>query len=225
MIPMTFDIIACASPFLSQVILAFDTSGNEASVALWAEGKMRCFPLPWGAGNQTQAARLLPLMQDLLKEANLTFQDIHVIATPTGPGSFTGIRLGLATAQGLLTATSATGFAPSTFYICAFDAWKEARCAVLVTLTTKQGHFYTQAFDQALVPLSLACIQNEEEIQDFLMKNPTIHRVERTSDLSAVSLIDLYFYLKTTNQPTPSLMHPYYLHDPEFVKKKPWSAP
>lgn len=219
-------------------VLAFDTSGDEASLALWSEGKMRGVSLPFGTGPHSQAACLLPAMQDLLRGENLDFQDLSVIATPTGPGSFTGIRLGLATAQGLVLSTKARSFAPTTFQLFAFAAWKErtdsgspldssSSRSCLVTLTTKRDSFYTQAFEEVCVPLGPASIQTESEIQDFLALNPDMYRVDHLSTLSAENLIHFYFHeLKANRELFADLrgtLRPYYLHNPDFVKQKLWS--
>lgn len=215
-------------------ILAFDTSGNEASLALWAGGNMRSVSLPAGAGPHSQAARLLPVIQELLREEDLNFQDLHVIATSTGPGSFTGIRLGLATAQGLVLSTRARSFAPTTFQLFAFGAWKEKvdsgiapgtspAPSCLVTLTTKRDSFYTQRFDKTFSPSGTACIQTEDAIQNFLGLNPGICRVNHLLTLSAENLIYFYFHqLSASEELLPELsgiLRPYYLHDPDFIKQ------
>jgi len=220
-------------------ILAFDTSGDETSLALWTTGQMRKISIPFGTGSHSQAAYLIPMMQEILKEKNISFQDINVIATPTGPGSFTGIRLGLATAQGLLLSTKAKSFAPTTFQISAFGAWKKEESSYLITLSTKRDSFYTQAFDKILNPLFPGKIQTEEEIQDYLNCNPNMQRIDGSPGLGAENLILLYLHILNTNQnlhlkspldPLSELpqkssdtLCPYYLHDPVFVKQKSWS--
>ncbi|MDF3033621.1 MAG: hypothetical protein K0R76_575 [Alphaproteobacteria bacterium] len=217
-------------------ILAFDTSGDEASLALGVAGKMHCASLPFGTGPHSQAACLFPMMQDLLKSENLTFQDVNVIATLTGPGSFTGIRLGLAAAQGLILSLKARSFAPTTFQLFAFGAWKE-RCGsnldfslarpCLVTLTTKRGSFYTQAFEKGCIPLGPASIQTEDDIQAFLALNPGMDRIGHLSASSAENLIHFYFHeLKSNPKPSSEgqkALRPFYLHNPDFVKQKLWS--
>jgi len=219
-------------------ILAFDMSGDEASVALWAAGKMRSVSLPCGTGSHSQAACLVPVIQELLREESIEFQDLHVIATPTGPGSFTGIRLGLATAQGLVFSLKAGSFTPTTFDLFAFDAWKEKNGPLsllgsisphpfLVTLTTKRDSFYTQAFETIGVPSGAASIQTEDEIQNFLVLNPDMCRVDRLSRLSAETLIHFYFHKLEANRAfllePQGTLRPYYLHNPDFVKQKPCS--
>jgi len=212
----------------SENILAFDTSGDTASVALWADNHIQSVPLPFGTGSQSQASRLLSVMQELLTDARITFQDLHVIATPTGPGSFTGIRLGLATAQGLALSTKARCFAPTTFQNYAFGAWKDGAeqsvtTSFLVTLATKRDSFYTQTFDKTLQPLSPASLNTEDEILNMLAASPRMFRVERLSLLEAESLIYLYFHFMETGRPLPHRLLPYYLHNPEFIKQNPCS--
>lgn len=207
-------------------ILALDTSGDVASVAIWANEKMHKTSLPFGTGSHSQAAQLLSVMQGLLKDANITFQDLEVIATTTGPGSFTGIRLGLATVQGLILSTKATGFAPTTLQNYAFGAWREkadsgAIDSFLVTLTTKRNSFYTQAFDKALGALFPASIHTEDEIMNMLATNLRMCRIEHLSLLSAECLIHLYFHVIRTGQDFPRILRPNYVHDPEFVKQMP----
>jgi len=220
-------------------ILAFDTSGDEASLALWAMGQMHKLSIPFGTGSHSQAACLIPMMQEILKENNISFQDLNVIATPTGPGSFTGIRLGLATAQGLLLSTRAQSFSPTTFQISVFEAWKIRKGSYLVTLSTKRDSFYTQAFDETLSPLFPGKIQTEKEVQDFLKHNPEMRRIDGPHNLGAENLILFYLHALSTNQDlylkslkgslselkdkSLDTFSPYYLHDPVFVKQKSWS--
>lgn len=210
-------------------ILAFDTSMDVASVALWAQGKIENRVLPLGAGSQTQTAYLIPTIQELLTNAGLVFQDLNVIAVSTGPGSFTGIRLGLATAQGLLLSTKAKGFAPTTLQTFAFGAgnkWDDLGKlpnSFLVTLTTKRNSYYTQVFDQNFNPLSVAKIQTEEEIQRDLTAAPGMYRVEKAAASPAENLIGLYSYYQEKGKALPESINPFYVHDPEFVKYKPCS--
>lgn len=224
----TFMITLMKPSYQSVNILAFDTSGEVASVAVWADKKIRKASLPFGTGSHSQASQLFSVIQGLLKDANITFQDLNVIATIVGPGSFTGIRLGLATAQGLILSTKATSFAPTTLQNYAFGAWREQETSetidsYLVTLTTKRNSFYTQAFRKNLEALSPASIKTEDEINDILATHSGMCRVENLSLLSAETMIYFYFHTMKNRKNLPHILRPYYLHDPEFVKQKPWS--
>lgn len=80
-------------------ILAFDTTFDHCSVALLRQDEMLAFDIE--SLKQGHAEALVPKIKNILQRAKLTFQDIGLIAVGSGPGSFTGIRVALATARGL----------------------------------------------------------------------------------------------------------------------------
>ncbi|MFL6299427.1 MAG: tRNA (adenosine(37)-N6)-threonylcarbamoyltransferase complex dimerization subunit type 1 TsaB, partial [Terriglobales bacterium] len=84
------------------LILSIDTSGKNGSVAL-AHGDAEKFQLiatsPVEGG--TFSAQLIPQIARLLSENNLKKRDIDAFAAATGPGSFTGLRIGLTAVKGL----------------------------------------------------------------------------------------------------------------------------
>ena len=80
-------------------ILAIETSAKAVSAAVSEGGKILC------AGYQdtglTHSRTLMPIVEGILKNTNLTMNDIDAVAVAVGPGSFTGIRIGVAAAKGL----------------------------------------------------------------------------------------------------------------------------
>lgn len=80
-------------------ILALETSAVTASVAV-AEDEVLLAQSFQNSG-LTHSATLMPMTADLLKNTGLTLDEIDVIAVAAGPGSFTGIRIGVAAAKGL----------------------------------------------------------------------------------------------------------------------------
>ena len=80
------------------LILAFESSAKAASVALCRDGHLvsqysQCSGL-------THSRTLLPMAEDMLKNAELTIGDIDAFAVAHGPGSFTGVRIGVCTVKG-----------------------------------------------------------------------------------------------------------------------------
>ena len=81
------------------LLLAIDTTTNVCSVALgekdklWAEITLNT--------KKTHSQRLMPAIQTLLRDAGVDKRQLQGIAVAIGPGSFTGIRIGMATVQGL----------------------------------------------------------------------------------------------------------------------------
>lgn len=81
------------------LILALDTSSSLGSVALWRAGDListRAFEADHG-----HSQRLLPAIDDIFSEARLTPSAVDLFAVVIGPGSFTGLRVSLASLRGL----------------------------------------------------------------------------------------------------------------------------
>jgi tRNA threonylcarbamoyladenosine biosynthesis protein TsaB len=83
-------------------ILALDTSTLTAQVAVWDERVLAERARPVSTHSET----LLSLVDECLREAGLRASDLDAIACGAGPGSFTGLRIGLASAKGLCFALS-----------------------------------------------------------------------------------------------------------------------
>ena len=80
-------------------ILAFDSTAKAASVAVCEnERLLGLYNIDNGL---TQSELLLPMAESLLKSLKLSFSDIDLYAAATGPGSFTGVRIGTALVKGL----------------------------------------------------------------------------------------------------------------------------
>lgn len=81
------------------LLLAIDTTTNICSVALGEQDKL------WAEiilnTKKTHSQRLMPAIQNLLRDADVDKRELEGIAVALGPGSFTGIRIGMATVQGL----------------------------------------------------------------------------------------------------------------------------
>ena len=87
-------------------ILAIDTSGTTASAAIMnqyiilAESSVTLADLR-GAGRKTHSETLMPMIDRLFEITDMAVSDMDYIACTCGPGSFTGLRIGAATAKGL----------------------------------------------------------------------------------------------------------------------------
>ena len=100
--------------------LAFESSARAASVALCRDGELvsqysQCTAL-------THSRTLLPMAEDMLKNAELSIQDVDLFAVAHGPGSFTGIRIGVSTVKGLAWATGKPCVGVSTLEAMAWHA-------------------------------------------------------------------------------------------------------
>jgi tRNA threonylcarbamoyladenosine biosynthesis protein TsaB len=85
------------------IVLGFDTSTPATAIALRLPdgASLQARDDPTAGERPGHATRLLPLAADLLAQAGLRFADVQRIAVGIGPGTFTGLRIGLASARGL----------------------------------------------------------------------------------------------------------------------------
>lgn len=81
------------------LILAFESSAKAASVALMKDGVL--LGESFQHSGKTHSATLMPMAQGLLKDCEVTAKELDVVAVAMGPGSFTGVRIGVAAAKGL----------------------------------------------------------------------------------------------------------------------------
>lgn len=79
-------------------ILAFETSARSAAVAIVQDGTL--LGEYFQNSGQTHSRTLMQMAEDLLKNCDITAADIDAVACAAGPGSFTGVRIGMAAAKG-----------------------------------------------------------------------------------------------------------------------------
>ena len=94
------------------LILAFETSAKAASVALMESGKL--LGESYQNTGLTHSQTLMVMAEDLLKQCGKTVADVTAVAVAEGPGSFTGVRIGVAAAKGFAWGGSIPCFGVST---------------------------------------------------------------------------------------------------------------
>jgi tRNA threonylcarbamoyladenosine biosynthesis protein TsaB len=132
-------------------ILAFDTASRATAVALaaprgaWAR---RDDPAP--GERPAHATRLLPLVAEVMDEAGLDWGEIDRIAVGLGPGTFTGLRIGVATAKALGQATGAALVGISSLQALAVGAGP-TEGPVLAVLDARRGEVYAGAWSPVTI--------------------------------------------------------------------------
>ena len=81
------------------LILAFETTAKAGSVALLEDGKL--LAESYQNTGLTHSQTLMVMAEDMLKAAGKTMAEVSAVAVAEGPGSFTGVRIGVAAAKGL----------------------------------------------------------------------------------------------------------------------------
>ena len=109
----------------SSKILAIDTSSTLCSIALLFKGRVLI--------RQTQAAKqaalsLLPMVEQLLNESAVPLRELDAIAIASGPGSFTGLRIGIGAVQGLSMSAQVPVISVSNLAVACYSATKRSTC-------------------------------------------------------------------------------------------------
>jgi tRNA threonylcarbamoyladenosine biosynthesis protein TsaB len=121
-------------------LLAFETSSHLGSVALETE---RGVVIRQIATPREQTERLISLTDELLAAAGIELADLSGIAFGRGPGSFTGLRVSAAVAQGLAAASGVALLPVSSLLCLAETAWREAGCErALTCVDAHMGEVY-----------------------------------------------------------------------------------
>ncbi|MGQ0543253.1 MAG: tRNA (adenosine(37)-N6)-threonylcarbamoyltransferase complex dimerization subunit type 1 TsaB, partial [Blastocatellia bacterium] len=83
----------------SHTVLAIESAIQDGSIALFRDGKE--IASVGGSDDVSRAEELLPNIEKLFNDTGIKFDEIDLIAVSRGPGSYTGIRIGIATVLGL----------------------------------------------------------------------------------------------------------------------------
>lgn len=161
-------------------ILAIDTASTSCSVAIWQSGGKsgRLLSSQQQEMQRGQAEALMPMILDVMREADLDFHELDCLASTIGPGSFTGLRVGLATARGLALSTGLPLAGITCFDAVAFQIPAEDRLNknIVVILESKRDELFVQHYsaDETLTPSAPATYQTPEEIAASLPRDVPI---------------------------------------------------
>jgi tRNA threonylcarbamoyladenosine biosynthesis protein TsaB len=129
-------------------LLAIDTATDALSVALGQGGKI-CFS-GWQRRRKGHAEELAPLIDRAMKSSGVKPSDLSSIAVTIGPGTFTGVRIGLAAARGMRVALRIPIMGVNTLELLAVHAaerWPDR--PVMTALDARRGQVYAQYFRRA----------------------------------------------------------------------------
>lgn len=129
--------------------LAIDTAGASLCVALHTGRQFSCPDF------RAASEKLMPAVDALLRAEDLSVRDLDYIACVTGPGSFTGIRIGVSAVRALCCACNLPAVPLHALRTLAYNKEADGR-AVLCLSDASNGFAYVQAFDHTRAPLG-AC--------------------------------------------------------------------
>jgi tRNA threonylcarbamoyladenosine biosynthesis protein TsaB len=130
------------------IVLGFDTATPSTAVGLrLADGStLQARDDPASGAHPGHATRLLAMTQELLAEAGIGWSALTRIAVGVGPGTFTGLRVGVATARGLAQSLEVELVGVSSLWALAGPAGEAGDGAVLAAIDARRGEVFAAAY-------------------------------------------------------------------------------
>jgi tRNA threonylcarbamoyladenosine biosynthesis protein TsaB len=143
-------------------VLAIDTALAACSAAVLDTDKDECLASETQSMTRGHAEALIPLIARVMDQAKIEFADIDRVAVTVGPGSFTGLRVGISAARGISLAASkpAIGLTTLAAYAAPHLA-KDDETQVAVAIDARHQHVYLQVFGRGgrtVVPPRIASL-------------------------------------------------------------------
>lgn len=155
------------------LLLSIETSANNCSVAIHKDSVLI------GSENvdqpQAHAAQLAPLIQNLLRKSRVLASQLSAVAVSSGPGSYTGLRIGTSTAKGICVSLNIPLIAVPTLHIIAREAVDKHKPEGVLCpmIDARRMEVYCQTFDSSLQPMSEveAEVIDEDSFAELLVAN------------------------------------------------------
>jgi tRNA threonylcarbamoyladenosine biosynthesis protein TsaB len=160
---------------MSYRILSIETASESASIALSQGTEVLSRSL--GDIPQKHSRSILPAIEALLAEGGMSLKNLDAIAVGKGPGSFTGVRLGLSVAQGLCFGLEIPCVPISTLQILAYGAKNEVKegvTKVLAAMDARMEEVYMGIYelkDSCITSIFADCVTKPSEINPKLFEN------------------------------------------------------
>lgn len=134
------------------LILSLDTSTQNCSVALHKNGQLITQELVSEEGSHSKALTLL--IEKVMKTAGLELSELSAVAVSNGPGSYTGLRIGLATAKGICFALDKPLICLPTLQVLASAVDATAGSLLLPLLDARRMEVYAAVYSSTLAEVS-----------------------------------------------------------------------
>ena len=154
-------------------ILAVDTTSAHGSVALLS-GSALTGMLGFSTARPEHAERLLPSMELLLKRAGSSLDEVEAFAVASGPGSFTGLRIGIAAVEGLAYTLGRPAVAVSVLEATAYR-YRHRRGRLVCFLDAYRGEIYGAVYDsdgESVRLVSEPVCESPESFLDSVLLEP-----------------------------------------------------
>lgn len=187
-------------------ILSIETSTSICSVAIHEQGELIALAEIKEPG--AHAEKLLLLVDELFEKAGLSFADLDAVAVSQGPGSYTGLRIGVSTAKGIAYALEIPLIGINTLQAMAASQSVAPGDYVVAVLDARRKEVYTQTFGDSLQELSpIEAVVLEEGVFASILEKGRVYFVgdgvekvkEEVKSANALFIADLAISLSAKN--------------------------
>ncbi len=130
-------------------LLAVDTSGPVAGVAVLRDGMLAYEGA--AINKMTHSVNLMPMVEEALTRAGLSVEEMDLYACVTGPGSFTGVRIGVSTVKGMAHGAGKPCVGVDALEALAAGVW-DTNALVCPLQDARAGQVYAAAFEAGMPP-------------------------------------------------------------------------
>lgn len=145
-------------------ILAVDTTATAASAAIISDGKL--LSESFTNTGLTHSQTLMPMIDNTVKGANLDIKDVDAFAVNNGPGSFTGVRIGVAAVKGMAQMLKKPCVEVSTLESLAYNLI-DNNCIAVCAMDARCQQVYTASFDCEASVVTRLCDDEAIAISDL----------------------------------------------------------
>lgn len=203
----------------SHYSLILNTSGPQTQVGLCLGSQLIAAKEAEKPNDHTRD--IISYIDDVLQSGGITLQQLAVIGVVVGPGSYTGIRIGIATAQGLSLPFKTKLLALSLLEALAFDGHKGEGTILFSTCKARNHMTYYQLFDQNLQPLMVPSVAKTDEMPQKIAscqaQYPN-HSLIILSDNKGIGLTTLGQLAYHHREKGGQDLVPLYINQPEYRK-------
>ncbi len=157
------------------IVLNLETATTNCSVSVAKDGKV-IYLKEHNSSNYSHAEQLHVFIEDALKEASLSINNINAIAVSKGPGSYTGLRIGVSAAKGLCFSLDIPLISIPTLESMAHQVSLQENTVVVPVLDARRMEVYSTVFDASYTEIreTQAEIINENSFLEFAKKGKVV---------------------------------------------------
>jgi len=211
--------------------LAFDTSNGAFSIAILHNQEI--LQLFNAKEEGSQAELLVPSIEEVLRQNKIWYNNLDLIATTKGPGSFTGVRIGLACARALKIATNLPLITLDSLEVIAFKN-RNHQGKIIAAIDAKMDEFFVAEFssqNKKLTRLTESSLLKAEQFQEILQNkkddtlicgsaNNSDSSLQSSNNLLSADFIGLLAYEKFKAENFSEDNNPTYLRGVKITARK-----